>query len=129
MYRHRRRHKFGGFRGFRRAPVLGGHWRLRQLRQFDFGYQYIEGEKTLRLVVPLPGLDKETLKVRAKADMVTISASVKNELKAYATRPEDSWDIMLQEEVIPTSSKAKYSDGILIVDFEMATPPENVEIN
>ncbi|MCE7735527.1 MAG: hypothetical protein GPJ54_11660 [Candidatus Heimdallarchaeota archaeon] len=130
MRKHRTKQRsFGHFQGIRRAPVLGGHWRLRQLRQFNFGYQYVENDKFLRLVVPLPGLDKDSLKVRAKPDIVTISATVKEDLKQYSVRPEDSWDILLDYDIIPATSKANYTDGVLIVDFELAAPPEKVDIN
>ena len=112
----------------RRTPVLGGHSRLRQLRQFNFGLQYIE-ENQLRVVVPLPGLDKSTLKVRARSDIVSISAKVKDELVNYSVRPEDNWDIVLDYPVIAESAKANYADGILFVNFELVEPPQDVEVN
>jgi len=110
---------------FRRAPVLGGHWRLRQLRQFDFGFQYEEDGK-LRVVIPLPGIGEGGLKVQAKERLLSISATVKEELAKYATRPEDNWEIVLQEAVIPESAKATYKTGVLLVDFELADPGHEV---
>lgn len=106
---------------------MGGPWRLRQLRQFNFGFQY-EEENTLRVVIPLPGLAKDGIKIRAKGNVLSISATVKENLRKYAVRPDDSWDIILEQEVIPESAKAKYSDGVLIVDFELKYPGEDVEI-
>jgi HSP20 family molecular chaperone IbpA len=109
-----------------RAPVLGGNWRLRQLRQFDFGFQY-EEDGTLRVVVPLPGIQKDGLQVKAKSQLLSISASVQEGLRNYATRPDDSWDIVLQEEVIPESAKARYIDGVLLVDLELKHPPSDIK--
>lgn len=114
------------YRKWKRAPVMGGHWRLRQLRQFDFGFQYEEGNQ-LRVVVPLPGIDRDTLKVKAKENMVSISVSIAENFKKYAARPEDSWDISLDFEVLPESAKAKYVDGILTVDLDLKYPASDVD--
>ena len=72
----------------RRAPVWGWPWRLRQLRQFDFGFQY-EEDNRLRVVVPLPGLAKDGLKIKAKENLLSVSARVRDDLAKYAARPED----------------------------------------
>lgn len=114
------------YKHWKRAPVMGGHWRLRQLRQFDFGFQY-EEENQLRVVIPLPGIDRDTLKVKAKENMVSISVSVSENFRKYATRPEDSWDIILDYEVLPESAKAKYVDGILTVDLDLKFPASDVD--
>ena len=116
---------------YMRAPVMGGHWRLRQLRQFDFGYQYEEiNDETklqyLRVVIPLPGISPDGLKVKAKERLLTVSASVSNEFRDYATRPDDSWDIVLEQAVKPDTAKAKYSKGVLFVDIELAYPSSDV---
>ncbi|OLS29293.1 MAG: hypothetical protein HeimC2_01410 [Candidatus Heimdallarchaeota archaeon LC_2] len=114
------------YRQWKRAPVMGGHWRLRQLRQFDFGFQHEEDNK-LRVVVPLPGIDRDTLKVKAKENMVSISATVSENFIKYAARPEDSWDIILDFEVLPETAKAKYLDGILTVDLDLKHPARDVD--
>jgi HSP20 family molecular chaperone IbpA len=111
----------------RRAPVIGGPRRLRQLRQFDFGFQHDEEDK-LRVVVPLPGISKDSLKVRVKNNILSISVSVKEEYHKYATRPDDSWDIYLLEEVVQDSALAKYKDGLLFIDFELKHTSKDVEI-
>ena len=111
---------------FRRAPVLGGHWRLRQLRQFDFGFQHEEDGK-LRVVIPLPGIGEGGLKVQAKEQLLSVSATVKDEFKRYATRPEDTWEIVLQEKVIPESAKATYKSGLLFIDLDLVDPGHEVE--
>lgn len=124
----RNRKRMHRHRQWRRAPVMGGHWRLRQLRQFNFGFQYEEGNK-LRVVVPLPGVDHGSLKVKAKEQILSISASVKEDLRQYAAegREDDSWDIVLDYSVIPETAKANYSDGILIVDIDLKYPPSDVD--
>lgn len=117
-------------RRFRRAPVMGGHWRLRQLRQFDFGFQHEEDGK-LRVVIPLPGIGEGGLEVKAKEQILLVKASVKEELRQYSTRPDDEWEIVLQDRVVPESAKASYKSGILFVDLELAdpgVPVENVEM-
>ena len=114
------------YKQWKRAPVMGGHWRLRQLRQSNFGFQH-EEENKLRVVIPLPGIDRETLQVKAKENMVSISVSVSEQFVKYAARPEDSWDIILDFEVLPESAKAKYVDGILTIDLDLKYPAQDVE--
>ncbi len=109
---------------------MGGHWRLRQLRQFDFGFQHEEDGK-LRVVIPLPGIGEGGLEVKAKEQILLVKASVKEELRQYSTRPDDEWEIVLQDRVVPESAKASYKSGILFVDLELAdpgVPVENVEM-
>lgn len=117
-HKHRKRQRRGRHGSWGRAPVLGGPWRLRQLRQFDFGFQY-EEEDFLRVVIPLPGVDKNSLKVKAKERLLSISSSVREDLEKYATRPEDTWDIVLEQSVDPETAKAKYVDGVLLVDLAL----------
>jgi len=122
----RRRHPRMGYQKFRRAPVLGGNWRLRQLRQFDFGFQYVEDNK-LRVVVPLPGIGEGGLNVQAKERLLLVSASVREDLREYSTRPDDKWEIVLQEAVIPDTAKASYKAGVLLVDIELLDPGHEVD--
>ena len=105
---------------------MGGHWRLRQLRQFNFGFQHEEDGK-LRVVIPLPGVQKDGLQVKAKERLLSVSATVREDLEKYAVRPDDSWDIVLNEEVIPESASAKYMDGILLIDLDLKYPSQDVE--
>ena len=119
MSRHGHGHR--GRRKFRRAPVIGNHWRLRQLRQFDFGFQYEEDGK-LRVVIPLPGIGEGGLTVQAKEQILLVKAEVKEDLAKYATRPEDSWEIVLQDKVIPDSAVATYKAGVLLVDLTLSDP-------
>ena len=114
------------YRQWKRAPVMGGHWRLRQLRQFDFGFQFEEDNK-LRVVVPLPGIDRDTLKVKAKENMLSVSVGIAEKFRKYATRPEDNWDIRLDFEVLPDTAKAQYIDGILTVDLDLKDPAQDVD--
>ncbi|MHA2091500.1 MAG: Hsp20/alpha crystallin family protein [Candidatus Kariarchaeaceae archaeon] len=120
MGRHRQRMRY-----MRRAPVAGGHWRLRQLRQFNFGFQYEEDQK-LRVVVPLPGIAKDGLQVKAKENLLSISAKVRSDLERYSVRPQDSWDIILDAVVMPDTAKAKYHDGVLLVDIDLKNPSTDV---
>ncbi len=50
------------------------------------------------------------------------------EFTQYAVRPVDHWDIVLDYQVVADSAKAKYSDGVLIVDFDLADPPLDVPV-
>ncbi len=109
-----------------RAPVIGDPWRLRQLRQFNFGFQYEEDGK-LRVVIPLPGIDRDSLKVRAKENILSISANIREDLVKYSVRPDDSWDLILEQEVLPETAKAKYLEGVLLVDLDIKDPPKDID--
>ena len=111
---------------WKRAPVRGGHWRLRQLRQFDFGFQWVEDSK-LRVVIPLPGIDRDNLGVKSTAQVLSISVKIREDLAKYSVRPTDQWEIILDEEVVPETAKAKYVEGVLLVDIDLKYPPSEVD--
>jgi HSP20 family molecular chaperone IbpA len=79
------------------------------------------------VVIPLPGIGEGGLSVQAKEQLLLVKAKVKDELTAYATRPDDQWEIVLQDKVIPESAKATYKTGVLLVDLELADPGHPVD--
>jgi HSP20 family protein len=65
----------------------------------------------LRLVIEMPGVDKEHIQVEAKEDSVIVSAEKGN--RKYKA------EIDLKAEVDPNSGRAEYTNGILEISFSM----------
>lgn len=90
-------------------------------------YQSVEDDK-LVVVLPLAGIEKETLKIRAKEDTLVIKAEIKEDLKKYLGKGAKDIRIKLQEAVDSGSAKAKYADGVLKVTFTVSETGEPVII-
>ncbi|OLS29248.1 MAG: hypothetical protein HeimC2_00950 [Candidatus Heimdallarchaeota archaeon LC_2] len=73
----------------------------------------------------LPGIIKDTIKIRAKPMKLEITATFKDEVKLFPHK-EAHKVIELSEEVIPDEAKAEYSDGILTVTFPLVNPGHEV---
>jgi HSP20 family protein len=67
--------------------------------------------RVLKVVAELPGVDKESIKVNASEDVVTIRAE-QEDRKYYA-------DVKLPIKVDPTSAKASYRNGVLEVTLKL----------
>jgi len=86
----------------------------------------IDEKNEILLVVELPGLKKDDIKIAVVDNAVTIRAdkSAENEEKKkeyyYSERQYSSFfrTLPLPEEVDPNSVKAKYKDGVLEVRFK-----------
>ncbi len=71
----------------------------------------------VRLLVEMPGVTKESIRVKATDSRVRISAG--NGSKDYDT------EIPLDAEVDPSSAKATYNNGVLDVTFKLVKAPED----
>ena len=71
----------------------------------------------VRLLVEMPGVAKESIKIKVTENRVRISAG--NETKDYDT------DIPLDAEVDPSSAKATYNNGVLDLTFKLVKAPED----
>lgn len=71
----------------------------------------------VRLLVEMPGVAKESIKIKVTENRVRISAG--NETKDYDT------DVPLDAEVDPNSAKATYNNGVLDLTFKLVKAPEN----
>ena len=71
----------------------------------------------VRLLVEMPGVTKESIKIKATDNRVRISAG--NETKDYDT------EIPLDAEVDPSSAKAAYNNGVLDLTLKLVKAPED----
>ena len=71
----------------------------------------------VRLLVEMPGVAKESIKIKATENRVRISAG--NETKDYDA------EIPLDAEVDPDSAKATYNNGVLDLTFKLVKAPED----
>jgi len=82
-----------------------------------------EKEGTVKVVVEMPGADKESIKVNATEEHVTISAN--NSGKPYSA------EVPLSVNVDPDTADASYTNGILQVIFKRKgpEPPKGVNVH
>jgi HSP20 family protein len=73
-----------------------------------------EKEGTVKIIVEMPGADKDSIKVNATEDHVTVTAN--NSGKPYNA------EIPLNVEVEPDTADASYTNGILQVIFKRKEP-------
>ncbi len=82
-----------------------------------------EKEHNVKVVVEMPGADKDSIKVNATEDHVTVTAN--NSGKPYSA------DVPLSVKVDANSADASYTNGILQVIFKMKgpEPPRGVNVH
>ena len=81
-----------------------------------------EKESTVKVIVEMPGADKDSIKVNATEEHVTITAN--NSGKPYNA------EVPLSVKVDPNSADASYTNGILQVIFKKKgpEPPKGVNV-
>jgi HSP20 family protein len=79
--------------------------------------------RTVRVIVELPGLMKESIKITGTETSIRITAS--NELRSIDT------EIPVSAKVDPKTAKATYNNGVLDVTLELIeeTSPEGIDIH
>ena len=79
--------------------------------------------KTVRVIVELPGLAKESIMITGTETSIRITAS--NELRSIDT------EIPVSAKVNPKTAKATYNNGVLDVTLELIeeTSPEGIDIH
>jgi len=90
--------------------AYGGHYKT---------YQKIN-DGNLEVYILAPGIDKTSLKIRAKQDKLTVRANHKD-LPIFKDKELHIVE-SLNEDVIADDAKAKYSDGVLLVTFPLSDP-------
>ena len=88
----------------------------------DSVFQKVVGD-TLKVAIILPGIDKETLKLRAKSDSLILDATGSKRFEDVLGEREYSLKVNLIEKIDPATVKAKYDEGILLLE----APVEGVE--
>ncbi|MCY3414969.1 MAG: hypothetical protein INQ03_25185 [Candidatus Heimdallarchaeota archaeon] len=76
-----------------------------------------EDETVLTIVIKIPGVDKSTIKLRAKSDKINLTAEYNKELLEYMHGKDVKMTVTLDKEVKSKEAKVKYVDGILVVTF------------
>ncbi len=74
--------------------------------------QLLKGDD-LKVVIFLPGIDKTSLKIRAKPTQLVVEAKNAEEFKETLGEEEISIQLNLKDQVTPEMIKAKYELGIL----------------
>ncbi|RLE55276.1 MAG: Hsp20/alpha crystallin family protein [Thermoprotei archaeon] len=77
-----------------------------------------EGDK-LKIIVEMPGVEKEDIRVKASEDKVIVSAE-REDRKYYR-------EIELPTKVIPKTAKAQYRNGVLTITVEKKEKPPKPE--
>ena len=72
----------------------------------------IEEEDKIKIVMDLPGVNKEDIKVRISEDGKKVIVSAKSEDRRYYK------EVDLPAKVDPSSAKATYRNGVLTIDLE-----------
>ncbi len=112
------------------GPRRGRHMMRKMMRGFEHGphrahhsvfQEVVEG--TLKIAALMPGISKESLKVRAKSDSLILDAKGAEKYKDVLGDREISLKVNLIEKIDPAKVKAKYEDGILLLE----APVEGVE--
>jgi len=88
------------------SPIGGGGFRSPLTEQF-----VDEKSQTLRLVLDMPGVDKEDIKVDATDDTAVVTAE--RESRKYRA------EVDLRAQVRPESGKAEYRNGVLEISFSL----------
>lgn len=78
-------------------------------------------ENKVRILVELPGVTKESIKINATEKHIRLHAS--HETRSYDT------EIPLMGRVDPKSAKATYNNGILDLTFDLIEHPEETGVN
>ena len=78
--------------------------------------------KTVRIIVELPGLTKETIRITGTETSIKVTAS--NELRSIDT------EIPVSAKVDPKTARATYNNGVLDVTLDLIeeTEPEGIDI-
>lgn len=81
----------------------------------------IEEEDSIRVLVELPGVEKNQI------DLSATDTTIK--IKAQSNKRFYKKSITLPDKIIPQSSKAKFNNGVLEITFERVTPDQSKKID
>ena len=77
----------------------------------------------------LPGVDKSKIKLRAKPDLIIVDSQIAEEFVDVMGKQVSTLKIKLNNSIIATEVKAKYSDGILKVTAPLSDPGEIIDVS
>lgn len=89
--------------------------------------QKVKDDK-LSVVIHVPGLDKDTIKLRAKSDKLTFSGKLRGDLVDLLGEKEFKHVIKLVETVDSTQANADYRDGIMIITFPVIEEGDEISL-
>lgn len=89
--------------------------------------QKVKDDK-LSVVIKVPGLDKDSIKLRAKADKLTFSGKLRGDLVDLLGEKEFKHVIKLVETVDSTQANADYRDGIMIITFPVIEEGDEISL-
>jgi len=88
-------------------------------KELRLSHQEIIKDK-LRIIIFLPGIEKKSLQIRNRADILAVSARYNTEISRIFNQPAPlEIRVNLIVKVDPTSTKASYTDGILKLTLDM----------
>lgn len=96
------------------------------LRDRPSRVQFKEEDDAVIVHVAAPGLDKDTVEIKAKENLIRITAEYQDEFKEFG--PEFFMQFEVPLDVDPHSGKAKYRDGMIILAFKRTSPPTKIEV-
>ena len=91
----------------------------------NFGMQHahqMRDNGNLVITVAAPGIMKNTIKIRAKPEKMTLKADRKSELADVFGKDEVNIVVDLEDDVVPDSANASYVDGVITVKFPLKDP-------
>ena len=83
----------------------------------------IKGENLILQLI-LPGVEKSSIRIKAKRTKVEVNAERKRDIFLFPHK-EAHKILELEYEVVPDKANAEYSDGILTIKFLLANPEES----
>lgn len=89
--------------------------------------QKVKDDK-LSVVIKVPGLDKDTIKLRAKADKLTFSGKLRGDLVDLLGEREFKHVVKLVETVDSTQANADYRDGVMIITFPVIEEGDEISL-
>jgi len=84
---------------------------------------------SLVILLMVPGLAKDSIKLRAKATKLTLTGRHREDLIEFLGEEEFKQIIKLQETVEPNSAQADYKDGIMKISFPIVETGEEISFN
>ncbi len=109
----------------------GPHVFMKRMKPWHFDelssrVHFKENDKTITIHVAAPGLKKESLEIKAKANMIRIVGEYQEEFEEFG--PEFLIQLEVPFDIDPNSGKAKYRDGMIVLNFNRTNPPTKVDV-
>ncbi len=83
-------------------------------------------DDTLHIIIHAPGVDKSTIKLRAKSDKLTFSGKLRQDLIDLVGDKEIKIKMTFNETVDSTKADAEYKDGVMLIKFPIIEEGEAI---